>query len=86
MVDTVGFSPGFLGFRTSVVPHSDQMHSVERFWIDDETEALVQSYVAEDPTFLNNAYTGQNLMQPSAAPYEPFNCVELSGDNNVRPE
>jgi len=86
VVDTKGFLPGFLGFRTSVVPHSDQMHSVERFWIDDETEALVQRYVAEDPTFLNNAYTGQNLMQLSAAPYELYDCVELSGDNNIRPQ
>ncbi len=86
VVDTKGFLPGFLGFRTSVVPHSDQMHSVERFWIDDETGILVQRYVAEDPTFLNNAYTGQNLMQLSAAPYQLYDCVELSGDNNIRPQ
>ena len=86
VVDTVGFSPGFLAFRTAVVPHSNQMHSVEKFWFDGETEALIQSYVAEDPTFLNNAYTGQNLMQLSAVSYEPYNCVELSGDNNIRPE
>ena len=86
VVDTIGFLPGFLAFRTAVVPHSDQMHSVEKFWFDDETETLIQSYVAEDPDFLNNAYTGQNLMQFSAAPYERYNCVELSGDNNIRPQ
>ena len=84
VVDTIGFSQGFLAFQSGI-PHSDQMHSVEKFWFDDESEALIQSYVAEDPTFLNNAYTGQNLMQLSAAPYELYNCVELSGDNNIRP-
>ncbi len=85
VVDTIGFSQGFLAFQSGI-PHSDQMHSVEKFWFDDETETLIQSYVAEDPAFLNNAYTGQNSMQLSAAPYEPYNCVELSGDNNIRPE
>ncbi len=85
VVDTIGFSPGFLAFRTGI-PHSDQMHTVERFWFDEETETLIQSYVAEDPYYLNNAYTGQNSMRLSAAPYEPYNCVELSGDNNLRPK
>jgi hypothetical protein len=84
VVDTIGFSQGFLAFQSGI-PHSDQMHSVEKFWLDDETETLIQSYVAEDPAYLNNAYTGQNSMELSVAPYEPYNCVELSGDNNVRP-
>ena len=85
VVDTIGFSPGFLAFRTGI-PHSDQMSTVERFRIDEETGNLIQSYVADDPSYLDNAYTGQNTMQPSAAPYERYNCVELSGENNIRPE
>jgi len=84
VVDTIGFSQGFLAFQSGI-PHSDQMHSIEKFWFDDETETLIQSYVAEDPAYLNNAYTGQNSMRLSAAPYELYNCVELSGDNNIRP-
>lgn len=85
IVDTIGFLPGYLAFR-NVIPHSDGMHSIEKFWYDEATNILLQSYVAEDPAYLNSAYAGQNSMQPSAAAYEKYNCVELSGDNNLRPE
>lgn len=85
VVDTIGFTPGFLAFQTGI-PHSDQMHSVERIWYDDETKTLIQSYVADDPAYLNNSYTGQTSMQLSAIPYELYNCTEFSGDNNKRPD
>ena len=65
---------------------SNQMHLVERFSIDPEEGILIRDYTLEDPLFLTTVVTGQDLMAMSDAPYEPYGCVELSGENNIRPE
>jgi hypothetical protein len=85
VVDTVGFSKGVL-HPLSGVPNSTQMHSVERFWYDNETATLNHSYSAEDPLYLLEAYSGQDSMVAADLPYEKYNCTELSGNNNLRPE
>ena len=84
VVDTVGFSSNAM-IPIQEILHSDQMHIVERFRIDYESERLIRSYVVEDPWF-TSAYASQDLMAPSAKPLEPYNCVELAGENNIRPE
>ena len=84
VVDTVGFSSNAM-IPIQEILHSDQMHIVERFRIDYESERLIRSYVVEDPWF-TSAYANQDLMAPSAKPLEPYNCVELAGENNIRPE
>lgn len=85
VVDTVGFTQGIL-FPLTGIPNSDQMHATERFWYDKDSMTLNSSYTAVDPVFLNEPYTGRATLAISAVPYEPYNCTELSGDNNRRPE
>jgi len=84
IVDTIGFEEGVLSHRDGM-KHSDQMHSVERFHYDAEREYLVRDYTVTDPLYLVGETTGQDLMALSDVPYSPYNCLELSGDNNIRP-
>jgi hypothetical protein len=85
VVDTIGFEQGVLGHRDGT-SHSDQMHLVERFSIDTDENVLIRDYTMEDPLFLAKVVNGQDVMALSGAPYEPYGCVELSGENNIRPE
>ena len=85
VVDTVGFEEGVLNHRSGM-KHSDQMHSVERFRVDADTGYLIRDYSVTDPLYLVGETQGQDLMSPSAVDYSPYNCVELSGDNNIRSE
>ena len=85
VVDSVGFNAGVL-HPLSGASHSDQMRTTERIWYDEDSETLERSYVAEDPLYLNSPYTGQDSQAISAVPYVPYECTELSGDNNKRPE
>ena len=84
VVDTIGFEEGVLSHRDGM-KHSDQMHSVERFHYDNEREYLVRDYTVTDPLYLVGETSGQDLMALSDVPYSPYNCLELSGDNNIRP-
>jgi hypothetical protein len=84
VVDTIGFEEGYLS-RGSGMKHSDQMHTVERFHFDAERNYLVRDYTVTDPLYLVGESSGQDLMALSDAPYSPYNCLELSGDNNIRP-
>ena len=85
VVDTIGFEPGVLSHLVGVL-HSDQLHIVERFRFDADNRELVRDYVIEDSLYLNSPYTGQDKQGISAEPYTPFNCTELSGKNNLRPD
>ncbi len=64
--------------------HSDRMHLVERFRVDTDENVLIRDYTMEDPPFLATVVNGEDAMALSDAPYEPYGCVELSGDNNIR--
>ena len=68
VVDTVGFKAGILN-ADGRVPHSDQLHIVERFELDPETMALRRSYVAEDPLYFSGQFTGADTMYISDLPY-----------------
>jgi hypothetical protein len=84
VVDTIGFEEGFMSRRTGM-KYSDQMHSVERFHYDAERSYLVRDYTVTDPLYLVGETSGQDFMALSGKPYTPYDCVELSGDNNIRP-
>jgi len=83
IVDTVGLSPGVL-IPIIGVMYSNQMHIVERFTFDANAKTLTRAYRAEDPLYLKVPYMGQDVMAISDEPYVPYNCVELSGKNNIR--
>ena len=84
VVDTVGFAPSVL-IPIAGVMHSDQLHVVERFAVDPVAKRLTRDYRAEDPLYSKTPYVGSDVMLLSTEPAVPYNCVELSGKNNLRP-
>lgn len=85
VVDTVALSPSVL-IPMSGVMLSDKAHIVERFSLDSSGRTLTRAYVVEDPLYLKQPHTGRDVMASSKEPYAPYECVELSGDNNKRPK
>src|SRR5690606_27937658 len=68
IVDTIGFEPGILS-ADGRLPHSDRLHVVERFTLDQERMALRRDYVAEDPLYFEGQYTGSDTVLISDLPY-----------------
>ena len=68
IVDTVGFAPGILS-ADGRIPHSDELHIVERFSLDTETMALTREYVAVDPLYLVGEYANDDTVLISDLPY-----------------
>lgn len=83
VVDTVGFDERALLPRAEIMI-SDRAHIVERFRYDESSHTLNRDYTVEDPLYLTRPYTGRNVSDISADPYQEFNCVDLSGENNRR--
>lgn len=75
VVDSVGFSPGFLN---TPVANSDKLHVTERFSLDTAKMALTRSYMAEDPVYLKGKYTGSDTIFIADAPFSPGKCQELN--------
>lgn len=85
VVDTIGIAPGVL-IPISGLMHSGQIHVVERFTVDPVAKTLTRAYQADDALYLKSTYTGSDVMNYSTEPFGRYNCVELSGKNNVRPK
>jgi len=77
VVDTVGFLPGILT-ADGRVPHSANMHVVERFALDPETFALTRTYTADDPSYFEGQYRGRDVVFPSDLPFQNSVCEDLS--------
>ncbi len=77
VVDTIGFSPGVLSADTRTL-HSDQLHVVERFSVDQERRALRREYVAEDPLFFTGQYRGADTVFVADLPFSEPSCTDLS--------
>ena len=82
IVDTVGFQQGAIVPPRGIL-HSADMHTTERFTLNDDGN-IHWEFTATDP-FLAEPFTGELPIERTAQPYEPYNCVELSGQNNIRP-
>jgi hypothetical protein len=80
VVDTVGFAPGML---TRGLPHSEQLHVVERFWFDAKTRQLRREYTATDPRFLTEPVKGSNAMDMSGVRYGAERCEDLTIDKEA---
>ena len=78
VVDTASFSPGVLA---GTVPHSDQLHIVERFTLDPATLALRRDYVAEDPLYFTDRYTAADTVLPADVPFAEDRCEDLTYRN-----
>lgn len=68
IVDTVGFAPGILS-ADGRIPHSGELHVVERFSFDTETMALTRDYVAVDPLYIVGEYADSDTVLISDLPY-----------------
>lgn len=77
VVDTVGFVPGMLSVDGRL-PHSDGLHVIERFTLEQEGRALRRSWVAEDPQYFEGQYTGRDVVLVSDVAYQPTPCEDLS--------
>jgi hypothetical protein len=75
VVDTVGFAPGVL---VGTTPHSAELHVVERFSLDPETQRLTRSYTAEDAAYFAAVYSGADTLISSNVPYNPEPCEDLT--------
>ena len=81
IVNTIGFEEGFIvAGPGGLVPHSEELHVVERFTYDAGTQGLTRTYTAEDPRYFTGTYTGEDTVFPSDVPFEPYACVELKDD------
>jgi hypothetical protein len=77
LVDTIGFTPGYLDGRAGVM-HSDQLHVVEEFQFDPDELALVRSYTGDDPLYLSESFSRRDAVFLSETPFDPYNCDDLT--------
>jgi hypothetical protein len=77
IVDTVGFEPGILS-ADGRLPHSEQLHIIERFTLDPNGRSLTRSWVAEDASYFEGEYTGRDVVHVSDVPYQQTPCEDLS--------
>ena len=75
VVDTVGFAPGSLA---GSLPHSGQLHVVERFTLNSATLELTRNIVAEDPLYFADKYVDSDSVLPADAPFRVEACQELA--------
>ena len=80
VVDTVGFEEGLFNTRT---PHSDQLHLVEQFSFDTETNQLRRTFTATDPLYWTGEQTGSAATGISDVPYFAEPCEDLTIDEDV---
>ena len=77
VVDTVGFEPGILS-ADGRLPHSDQLHVVERFSLDSAGRSLTRTWVANDPLYFEGEYAGRDVVHISDVRYQQTPCEDLS--------
>ena len=75
IVDTIGVRAGSL---TRGLVASEALHLVERFSLDPESMTLTREFVAEDPLYFVEPYTGSDVVHPSNVPYETPPCDDRS--------
>jgi hypothetical protein len=75
VVDTTGFEPGSL---SRGVPHSDQLHVVERFSLDTESMVLTREFAADDALYFSDQYAGSDQVLPADAEFALDECKELA--------
>ena len=77
VVDTIGFEPGIL-LADGRVPHSGQMHVIERFTIEGDGRTLRRTFVATDPVYFEGEYRGGDAVYVADVPYQPIACDDQS--------
>ena len=80
IVETTGFNAGVLSHVASIM-HSDQLYSVERFFIDPETNFLMRETIVTDPLYLNSPKTFSDGQELVSLPFEKYNCLLEGADH-----
>lgn len=75
IVHTVGVRAGPL---TRGLVHSDALELTERFSLDPQSMALTREFVAADPLYFVEPYTGFDVVHPSNVPYQTDACDDRS--------
>jgi hypothetical protein len=81
VVDTIGFQPGIL-LADGRVPHSGNLHVVERFMLEADGSALRRTYVATDSSYFEGEYRGADTVYVADVPYQPIACDDQSYRSN----
>ncbi len=84
VVNSKGFTPSVIQPLTGG-SFSEQTQITERFKYDAASNAILRDYTLTDPKYIVGEVTGSDHFVKSTRPYTPYNCVELSGINNLRP-
>ena len=83
----VVYTRGFKSFELfRGVINSDALQVVERVTHDPETDRLIVSFTALDPKFWRAPLQGQIKLARTDQPFTPYGCIELAGENNLRPD
>jgi hypothetical protein len=77
VIDTVGFTEGYLDGRFGVM-HSDQLHVVERFSLNEDGKTLIRKYVGEDPQYLTANFERSDEIKATESAFDPYNCEDLT--------
>ena len=75
VIDTIGFESGSLA---GSVPHSEELHIVERFTLNPETLELTREIVTQDPIYFSDQYVDSDMVLPADAPFAVDQCEELA--------
>ncbi len=74
VIDTVGFEAGVL-YQFPGLPHSNQLHTVERLTASEDGQVMEVSWVADDPEYFTDVVTGFNRRGVTTDPIEEYDCV-----------
>jgi hypothetical protein len=77
VVDTVGFSEGYLDTRAGA-KHSTELRIVERFALSEDRKSLNRDYVGNDSVYLTAPFEGRDSINLSAAAFDPYDCEDLT--------
>lgn len=83
VVDTVGFTEGFLNITPrvdDVAKNSTELQVTEKFTLSDEGKTLTREYIATDPQYMVGTFTGKDVVKLSSTAYEPYSCEDLTDD------
>ena len=74
VIDTVAYEPGFI-YQFPGLPHSDQLHTVERLTLSDDGQAFDIVWVAEDPEYFIDSLSGVHNWALTNASVRKYNCM-----------
>ena len=74
VIDTVGYEAGVL-YQFPGLPHSNQLHTVERLTPSDDGQVIEVSWVADDPEYLTDVVSGNLRRGMTTDPLEEYDCV-----------